>query len=117
MTKTIYTIFGVLTAFAWTAQTVVVVKDADVGTGETNWTSDNEYHLDGYVFVPSGGGQWVIQGPVVCQAALALDVPVPKIIMALAYGDQITNMLQPFWALPLLGITQLKAKDILPFAA
>ena len=24
-------------------------------------------------------------------------------------------MMQPFWALPLLGITGLKAKDILPF--
>jgi short-chain fatty acids transporter len=35
--------------------------------------------------------------------------------MALAYGDQITNMLQPFWALPLLGITRLKARDILPY--
>ena len=35
--------------------------------------------------------------------------------MALAYGDQITNMLQPFWALPLLGITGLKAKEILPY--
>ena len=35
--------------------------------------------------------------------------------MALAYGDQITNMMQPFWALPLLGITGLKAKDILPY--
>jgi short-chain fatty acids transporter len=38
-----------------------------------------------------------------------------KIILALAYGDQITNMLQPFWALPLLSITGLKAKDILPY--
>ena len=36
--------------------------------------------------------------------------------MALAYGDQITNMLQPFWALPLLGITKLKAKEILPYS-
>ena len=35
--------------------------------------------------------------------------------MALAYGDQITNMLQPFWALPLLGITKLKAREILPY--
>ena len=35
--------------------------------------------------------------------------------MALAYGDQITNMLQPFCALPLLGITGLKAKEILPY--
>ena len=35
--------------------------------------------------------------------------------MAMAYGDQLTNMMQPFWALPLLGITGLKAKDILPY--
>lgn len=67
------------------------------------------------VFVPSGGGQWVVQGPIVVESALQLDVPLPKAIMALAYGDQITNMLQPFWALPLLGITKLKAKEILPY--
>lgn len=67
------------------------------------------------VFVPSGGGQWVVQGPIVVESALKLGVPLNKAIMALAYGDQITNMLQPFWALPLLGITKLKAKEILPY--
>ena len=67
------------------------------------------------VFVPSGGGQWVIQGPIVIESALKLGVPLHKAIMALAYGDQITNMLQPFWALPLLGITKLKANEILPY--
>ena len=67
------------------------------------------------IFVPSGGGQWVVQGPIVIESALQLGVPLPKAIMALAYGDQITNMLQPFWALPLLGITKLKAKEILPY--
>ncbi|MDO5972189.1 TIGR00366 family protein [Flavivirga aquimarina] len=67
------------------------------------------------IFVPSGGGQWAVQGPVIVESALKLGVPLPKAIMALAYGDQITNMLQPFWALPLLGITKLKAKEILPY--
>tara|TARA_R110002124_G_scaffold120895_6_gene279049 strand:- start:106914 stop:108290 length:1377 start_codon:yes stop_codon:yes gene_type:complete len=67
------------------------------------------------IFVPSGGGQWAIQGPIVIESALKLGVPLPKAIMALAYGDQVTNMLQPFWALPLLGITKLKAKEILPY--
>ena len=67
------------------------------------------------IFVPSGGGQWALQGPIVIESALKLGVPLPKAIMALAYGDQITNMLQPFWALPLLGITKLKAKEILPY--
>lgn len=67
------------------------------------------------VFVPSGGGQWAVQGPIVIESALQLGVPLNKMIMALAYGDQITNMLQPFWALPLLAITKLKAREILPY--
>lgn len=67
------------------------------------------------IFVPSGGGQWAVQGPIIVEAAQNLHVPLGKSIMALAYGDEITNMLQPFWALPLLGITGLKAKDIIPF--
>ena len=66
-------------------------------------------------FVPSGGGQWAIQGPLIVQSALEIGVPLNKAILALAYGDQLTNMLQPFWALPLLGITGLKAKEILPY--
>ncbi|PWL40186.1 short-chain fatty acid transporter [Flagellimonas aquimarina] len=67
------------------------------------------------IFVPSGGGQWAVQGPLVLESAMQLGVPLPKAVMALAYGDQVTNMLQPFWALPLLGITKLKAKEILPY--
>ena len=67
------------------------------------------------IFVPSGGGQWAIQGPIIIESAQQLGVPLPKMVLALAYGDQITNMLQPFWALPLLGITQIKAKDLLPY--
>ena len=67
------------------------------------------------IFVPSGGGQWAIQGPIIVEAAMKLGVSIPKSVMSLAYGDQITNMLQPFWALPLLGITGLKAKEILPY--
>ena len=67
------------------------------------------------IFVPSGGGQWVVQGPIVIEAATNIGVPLNRSVIALSYGDQITNMLQPFWALPLLGITGLKAKQILPY--
>ena len=67
------------------------------------------------VFVPSGGGQWAVQGPLLLRAALDLGVPLDRTVLAMAYGDQLTNMLQPFWALPLLGITGLAAKDILPY--
>jgi short-chain fatty acids transporter len=67
------------------------------------------------IFIPSGGGQWAIQGPIIIESSSQLNVPLPKMIMAMAYGDQITNMLQPFWALPLLAITKLKAHQILPY--
>jgi short-chain fatty acids transporter len=68
------------------------------------------------LFVPSGGGQWAVQGPVLMEAAGLVGVDYAKEVMSLAYGDQLSNMLQPFWALPLLGITGLKAGQILKYS-
>jgi short-chain fatty acids transporter len=67
------------------------------------------------MFVPSGGGQWVVQGPINIPAAIELGVSPAKVAMAIAYGDQWTNMIQPFWALPLLGIAKLGTKDIMGY--
>jgi short-chain fatty acids transporter len=67
------------------------------------------------LFVPSGGGQWAVQGPIMVTAAKAMNFDINKTIMAVAYGDQWTNMLQPFWALALLGITKLKAREIVGY--
>jgi len=67
------------------------------------------------LFVPSGGGQWAVQGPVIIEAAKEMDLDIPKIIMSLAYGDQLSNMLQPFWALPLLAITGVPARELLKY--
>ena len=68
-------------------------------------------------FVPSGGGQWGVQGPVALEAGAALGIAPTEMIMSVAYGDQLTNMLQPFWALPLLAITGIKARDIVGYTA
>ena len=68
-------------------------------------------------FVPSGGGQWGIQGPIALEAGAAVGVPASKMIMSVAYGDELTNMLQPFWAIPLLAITGIKARDIVGYTA
>lgn len=67
------------------------------------------------ILVPSGGGQWMVQGPIIIEASQQMGIDLGKSIMSMAYGDQLTNMLQPFWALPLLSITGLKARDILPY--
>lgn len=67
------------------------------------------------MFVPSGGGQWAVQSPVVIASAEALGVDIPRVAMAVAWGDAWTNLLQPFWALPVLAIAGLKAKDIMGY--
>ncbi len=67
------------------------------------------------IFVPSGGGQWAVQSPVVIASAQALGADIPRVAMAVAWGDAWTNLLQPFWALPVLAIAGLKAKDIMGF--
>ncbi|MDM5452166.1 short-chain fatty acid transporter [Peribacillus simplex] len=67
------------------------------------------------IFIPSGGGQWAVQAPVMLDAAIALDVSIPKTAMAVAWGDAWTNLIQPFWALPALAIAGLKAKDIMGY--
>ena len=67
------------------------------------------------IFIPSGGGQWAIQGPIMMKAAEALGANIPQTIMAFAWGDGWTNQIQPFWALPLLGVAGLSARDIMGY--
>lgn len=67
------------------------------------------------MFVPSGGGQWSVQGAVFIEAAKELGVPLHAIVNAVAYGDQWTNMIQPFWTIPLLAIAGLKMRDMMGY--
>jgi short-chain fatty acids transporter len=67
------------------------------------------------IFVPSGGGEWAVVGEIISRTALDLNVPIGKAIIAYGAGDMWTNMLQPFWAIPLLGIMGLKARDIIGY--
>lgn len=67
------------------------------------------------VFVPSGGGQFAIQAPIFLDAAEQLGVDPAIVIMGVSYGDQWTNMIQPFWALPMLAIARLRIRDVMGF--
>ncbi|KTF18791.1 short-chain fatty acid transporter [Pseudoalteromonas sp. 10-33] len=67
------------------------------------------------MFVPSGGGQWAVQAPIVIPAAQELGADMARVAMAVAWGDAWTNLIQPFWALPVLAIAGLKARDIMGF--
>tara|TARA_B100001248_G_scaffold262427_1_gene258364 strand:- start:22630 stop:23934 length:1305 start_codon:yes stop_codon:yes gene_type:complete len=67
------------------------------------------------LLVPSGGGQWAVQAPVILPAVQSLGADLTKSVMAVAWGDAWTNLLQPFWAIPLLSIANLHIKDILAY--
>ena len=66
-------------------------------------------------FVPSGGGQWAVQAPIVMPAATQMGIDYGRSAMAIAWGDQWTNMIQPFWALPALGVAGLSARNIMGY--
>jgi len=67
------------------------------------------------MFIPSGGSQWSVQGPIMVNAAQQMGADIARIAMAVSYGDNWTNLIQPFWALPLLAVANLKAKDIMGY--
>ena len=67
------------------------------------------------MFIPSGGGQWAVQGPIMIEAALSLDVDPSIVVLGVAYGDQWTNMIQPFWTIPILAIAGLHMRQILGY--
>ena len=67
------------------------------------------------MFVPSGGGHWAIQAPIMFSAGADLGVDPGLTGMAIAWGDAWTNLIQPFWAIPALAIAKLNAKDIMGF--
>jgi len=67
------------------------------------------------IFVPSGGGQWAVQAPIMLPVASELGVSHAKVAMAIAWGDAWTNLIQPFWALPVLALAGLGARDIMGY--
>jgi short-chain fatty acids transporter len=65
--------------------------------------------------IPSGGGHWAVQGPFTIPAAVALNASIPATTMAVAMGEEVANMLQPFWALPVVAIAGIGIQRLLGF--
>lgn len=68
------------------------------------------------LFVPSGGGEWIVLGPSVLEAAIAQGIEPGHATMAYSVGDAHTNLLNPFWAIPLLAITRIRAREMFGYA-
>lgn len=66
-------------------------------------------------FVPSGGSKWAIEAPYVIAAGLKLNVPNALTVLTYAWGDMMSDIIQPFWAIPLLGVAKLNFRDIMGY--
>ena len=66
--------------------------------------------------IPSGGAKWAVEAPYVLQAAQSMGASVPATVLAYAWGDMLTDIIQPFWAIPLLGLAKLQFRDIMGYA-
>ncbi len=67
------------------------------------------------LFVPSAGSKWLIEAPYLLPAADALDVSVVTVLLAYGYGDSTTNLIQPFFAIPILSVTRLRFGDVVGY--
>lgn len=95
---------------------------AMISNAFASWSSERSFPMLAFwsaglvnVFIPSGGGQWAVQGPIMLPAGVELGIKPAVSAMAIAWGDAWTNMIQPFWALPLLGIAGLDARAIMGY--
>lgn len=67
------------------------------------------------LFIPSAGGQWAVQGPIVTEAAMQLGADIPRVAMAVTVGEVWTNAIQPLYAVPVLAIAGLHIRDIMGY--
>jgi short-chain fatty acids transporter len=87
-----------------------------ISTAETLplWTFSSAAILN--IFIPSAGGQWAVQGPIMTEAAIQLGADIPRVAMAVAIGEVWTNAIQPLYAVPVLAIAGLHIRDIMGYS-
>ena len=67
------------------------------------------------LFVPSAGSKWLIEAPFLIPAGNSLDVSVVTVLLSYAYGDSTTNLIQPFFAIPILAVTRMRFGDVVGY--
>ncbi|MBU2960071.1 TIGR00366 family protein [Citreicella sp. C3M06] len=97
--------------------TVVVGFFASISTANTlpffTYLSSSLVNL----FIPSQGGQWIVQGEITVDAAIQTGADLPLIINAFVYGDQATNLLQPLYVIPALAVVGMRLRDVWGYMA
>jgi short-chain fatty acids transporter len=105
---------GIFGLFKFTALATVIAKFfVAISTPSTYlliiyWYSGLENYL-----VPSGGSKWAITAPFIIPAAKELGISIPKTVLTYAWGDMLTDMIQPFWAIAMLAVAKLEFREIM----
>jgi len=118
---------GVVLQFPFYAGMYGVIQGTGLSEALGRWIADAAnprlfplllYWYSGIVnyFVPSGGSKWAIEAPYLVDAAQRLGLGVDQVVVAYAWGDMATDLIQPFWALPLLAAARLDFRDIMGYA-
>jgi short-chain fatty acids transporter len=118
---------GVVLQFPFYAGMYGVIQGTGLGERLGAWIADAAnprlfplllYWYSGIVnyFVPSGGSKWAIEAPYLVDAAERLGLGIDQVVVAYAWGDMATDLIQPFWALPLLAAARLDFRDIMGYA-
>lgn len=108
-------VMGIMTGSGLTAiLAAALIKIANAGTLPFfAYVSASVVNL----FVPSQGGQWIVQGPIIVGAAKALNAEMPVLLNAFVYGDEATNLIQPLYVIPALALVNMKLKEVWGFMA
>ena len=116
----------IILQFPFYAGIIAVLSSSALGdmiiSGMTSVATSETFNVFTYlsagvvnILAPSGGGQWALQGPLQIPAAIALGVDPATTAMAVGWGDAWTNLIQPFWALPILSVVGLHIRHIMGY--
>jgi short-chain fatty acids transporter len=119
-------VWGVILQFPFYAGIFGIIKDSKLQDVLAGWfasaSTAASYPLlvlwySGFLnyIIPSGGSKWAIEAPYVVQAATTVGASLDHTVLAYAWGDMLTDIIQPFWAIPLLAIARLSFRDIMGY--
>jgi short-chain fatty acids transporter len=67
------------------------------------------------LFVPSGGGKWLVEAPYVMQSATDVQMNLGWTVQIYNVAEALPNLINPFFMLPLLAVLGLRARDLVGF--
>ena len=134
-------VYGIIFQFPFYAGIMGIMLYTGLGESLSNWIASNatisnfpyySYLIGGLVnfAIPSGGGEFAVIGPSIIEAAKQLAISLPpeqmteyiaRTALSIAYGESLTNLLQPFFlliVLPVMGSgTRIEARDVMGYLA